>query len=77
MVIIQKNVNRFKKRKNKTRYSGLAMIAVLIIAVPVTAFCAEDVAVENRTGVENRSVSVDISASSEGFSAILYNNSNG
>ena len=44
---------------------------------PFTCFCEADVSSRNASGVMNRSISVDPTGRSEGFSTVMYNNPNG
>ncbi len=56
----------------------LRALPALLLAVQATVcFAFADGGVKNASGVENRPVSVDPTGRSEGFSAVLYNNTNG
>ena len=60
------------------KYSILPILFVLLIFISThTCFAMKSVAGVNASGGRNRSLSVDPTGSVEGYSAVLYNNTNG
>ena len=60
------------------KYSILPILFVLLIFINAhTCFAMKSVAGVNASGGRNRSLSVDPTGSVEGYSAVLYNNTNG
>ena len=53
------------------------MVMACLFVTPVKGFCEDNVTSRNSSGVLNRSISVDPTGRSEGFSAVMYNNLNG
>ncbi|MCR5487318.1 MAG: HD domain-containing protein [Lachnospiraceae bacterium] len=60
----------------KSKIMGL-MSLVFALMLPAACFCEEGLQLKNASGVLNRPVSVDLIGHSEGYSAVLYDNSNG
>ena len=59
------------------RLFAMFLAVIYILATPITVFCETDVASRNASGTLNRSISVDPTGRSEGFSAVMYNNLSG
>ena len=61
----------------KKSWISLLLALALLAALPVSGVCAGGILTRNASGVLNRAIAVDPTGHSEGFSAVLYNNTNG
>ena len=65
------------RRFQKMAGTALSLVMLFVIVCPLFCFAAEGGGTDNASGVINRPIAVDPTGRSEGFSAVLYDNTNG
>ncbi|MCR5108279.1 MAG: HD domain-containing protein [Lachnospiraceae bacterium] len=65
------------RQKNTGLVAGAVLLAVMVLGFGSTAYCAEGTPLSNMSDPKSETISVDPTGLKEGFSAVLYDNSNG